>query len=1050
VKYSAWATLFLVALATSSAAETKGGREWFVREGSEGGNGSQEKPFADPWQALEKCEAGDVLHITGGKYYGKLNQGTWQIPFDGVQLYGGYTKDFKERDPWTHRTELLWDKASKNRPSAARLSSNAKNVVVDGIVIDMKEQNDYSDPEKTSRLDKPMAGEDALNFTQPAIVRNCVLINSENYAVRCPPGSILENNLMLNSLVWCVSIYTSTGDFKTATATVKNNTILFAWTFKAPGQGSFDGSAIQVNGPATITGNIIAHHDSNGIYQTYLAEKVSITKNVFHMNLFSNLKFSVNSRDVAIDNKSMGDLEEVGLKAFEGNEVLDPMLPIDKEWMDLYSRRAAYQPGKLDMDDWNKTRQLLGLPMIAKGGKAAVGVAPAYDLEKAMALLSPKNQKCQAGARRLKLESKVTGAAAATISKTYPKGNLLDWNKEPGKVNEKPLEMVVAIGGVANISSMPSQYKKDQILGYFVYDPEGRGERLTAFMTKGTTPERVFGQASGYYQGGKPDHLFVVRGIAYEVQGIPKAAFYVESVEKYEAAAASPDRRPPGRDWFVRAGSTGGNGSKEKPFKDPFQALERSESGDTIHVTEGEYVGRLKIGTWKIDTSFIALLGGYDKEFKERNPWTHPTLLYCPADFKGRRGGYTIEGEGDHTGAIVDGFVFDKKLNNLYRDNGDVDSSRSDNTQHIWLSQPGCVIRNCVFVNGTGGALRVSTAQDIENNIILNHWAHGITLTRKADFPATIRNNTLLFSWDIKFGQGHGRTGDLLRIESFSKAIVENNIFEFADNDAVVLAVDPADIVFSKNVFSHNLWSNVYRSTDQMVIDKSNWKQLQDLGWKKCEGNELLVAGIPVDEPWFNIYLNRTAYVPGKVQMDDWNKLREILGQPMIATGGKGPEGMMPAYDWKKALGLFPKNAQCKAGARARTLEVKFEGIERKEEAHEYEDSSWDVAKSGPAWGNLAKKRVALKVAIKSEDNQYPLADIDKSQYLAFYVVAPPELWDSGGLPMRCYVKRGTRFERVVRNAKDFATGKPEESYIIKGIAREGRQMVVEVAERAD
>jgi hypothetical protein len=1033
------------------AADPKRGREWFVREGSEGGNGTPEKPFADPWQALEKCEAGDVLHITGGKYYGKLSQGTWQIPFDGVQVIGGYSKDFKERDPWTHRTELLWDKNSKNTPSAPRLSSNAKNVVVDGMVIDMKEQNAYADPEKTGRVDKPMPGEDALSFTQPATVRNCVLINSENYAVRCPPGSTVENNLILNSLIWCVSIYTNTGDFKTMVATVKNNTILFAWTFKAPGKGSYDGSAIQVNGPVNITGNIIAFHDSNGIYQTYLAEKVSITKNVFHMNLYSNLKFSVQSRDVAIDNKSMGDLEEVGLKAFEGNEVLDPMLPIDKDWMDLYSRRTAYQPGKLDMDDWNKTRQLLGLPMIAKGGKAALGVAPAYDLEKAMALLSPKNGKCQAGARRLKLESKVTGASAATVSKTYPKGALLDWVKEPGKVNEKPLEMVVAIGGVANIGSMPSQYKKEQILGYFVYDPEGKGERLTAFMTKGTNPERVFGQATGYYQGsGKPDKLYLVQGIAYETQGYPKAAFYVESVEKFEAAAAAPDQRPPGRDWFVRAGSTGGNGSREKPFKDPFQALERSESGDTIHVTEGEYVGKLKIGTWKIDTSFIALLGGYDKEWKERNPWTHPTLLYCPEDFKGRRGGYTIEGEGDHTGAIVDGFVFDKKLNNLYLANGDVEFSRSDNTQHIWLNQPGCIIRNCVFVNGTGGALRVSTAQTIENNILLNHWGQGITLTRKADFPATIRNNTLLFSWDLKFGQGHGRSGNLLRIESFSKAIVDHNIFEFADNDAIVLAVDPADIVLTNNVFAHNLWSNVYRATDQMVVDASNWKQLGDLGWKKSEGNELLVPGIPIDEQWFNTYLNRTAYVPGKVQMDDWNKLREILGQPMIATGGKGPEGMMRAYDWKKALGLFPKNAQCKAGARARNLEVKFEGIERKEETHEYQDSSWEVAKSGPAWDALARKRVALKVAIQGEDNQYMLSDIDKAQYLCFKVVAPPELFDSGGLPLRCYIKRGTRFERVVRNAKDFGTGKPEETYLLKGIARERGQMVVEVAERAD
>jgi hypothetical protein len=195
-------------------------------------------------------------------------------------------------------------------------------------------------------------------------------------------------------------------------------------------------------------------------------------------------------------------------------------------------------------------------------------------------------------------------------------------------------------------------------------------------------------------------------------------------VEKFEASAAVSDARPKGRDWFIKAGAAGGNGSKEKPFKDPWQALEKCESGDSIHVAEGEYFGKLKMGIWRIDTSFISLIGGYDADFKERDPWKHPTVLSCPPpDFKGTRGGYTVDGDvDDHTGAIVDGFVFDKKLNNFYVADGDCDASRSDNKEHIWLNKPGCVIRNCVFVNGAGGALRISNGQTIENNIFINHW----------------------------------------------------------------------------------------------------------------------------------------------------------------------------------------------------------------------------------------------------------------------------------------------------------------------------------------
>ena len=70
----------------------------------------------------------------------------------------------------------------------------------------------------------------------------------------------------------------------------------------------------------------------------------------------------------------------------------------------------------------------------------------------------------------------------------------------------------------------------------------------------------------------------------------------------------------------------------------------------------------------------------------------------------------------------------------------------------------------------------------------------------------------------------------------------------------------------------------------------------------------------------FRSYLGRTAYVPGKVTMDEWNQVREMLGQPVLAKGGKMPEGFAPAYDYKKAAKLFPKNPKCTAGARRTKL----------------------------------------------------------------------------------------------------------------------------------
>jgi hypothetical protein len=234
-----------------------------------------------------------------------------------------------------------------------------------------------------------------------------------------------------------------------------------------------------------------------------------------------------------------------------------------------------------------------------------------------------------------------------------------------------------------------------------------------------------------------------------------------------------------------------------------------------------------------------------------------------------------------------------------------------------------------------------------------------------------------------------------------------------------------------------------------MIVDNKNFAQLSQLGWKKCEGNQMLIPGLPLDQKWFDVYLNRTAYVEGKVQMDDWNQMRDLLGQPPIATGGKSATGMAPAYDRNAALTLIPKNDKCTAGARPLKLEVKFEGIVRKEETHDYTEVTWDAVQSGGEWDKLAGKRISMKVAIQEADNQWNLDDIKKEQY-GSYKVGGPDGIDSPGLPMHVYVPLGTAVNRMFQQAKGYTTGKPEETHIIKGIAREGRQIVVEAVEKGD
>ncbi len=695
---------WLVLLTLFLAAGPVHARDWFVRAGSSG-DGSKEKPFGDPFEALDKCEAGDAVRIAEGRYTGKLDSGEWIIPFDGIQLVGGYNADFSERDPWKYKTQLVWDRNSKNEPKDERILSNAANVVLDGLVIDEHEQNQYDDEKESGRTPKSLdSSSAAVRLGLPSTVRNCIFLNTNREGVICPNASTIENNLFMNTFNAGLTINglpPANADAKKP-AIVKNNTFLWSWDDRAPGKGRFSGAGIYMTGPATIDHNIFAHCDNNAIFSTIGTDRTTITNNIFFMNLWSNFRFTFQDQDVTVDDKTMDLFDEAGLKASDGNQVVNPKMPLDADWMEGTTKRTAAEPGKLQMDDWNQLRQALGMDLIGGAGKPATGIEPTYPLDKAVALMTPKNADIKAGARIVKLEPKFSGPSIAGPAKNYDKTDILAWAEKPETVDGKNLEMVVAMSSVANVSGIPAPFKSDDYQGIKLHDANGQ-TTITGFYKKGTTVERVVADGSGEYDGeGKAGKLYTVQGTAYVVNSLPKAGFLIESMIPLDLSKIARNRVK-GRDWFVRAGATGGDGSKDKPFKDPYQPLEKCEAGDTIHVTGGDYVGRLRAGHWTVDMPDITMLGGYDKDFTARDPWKNPSLLYCPEDFKSSRTGYTLQGSEDHTGFVLDGFVFDKKFDNKYSDKGDLLVEESDKSEHLWLSKPDCVVRNCVFINGAAG-----------------------------------------------------------------------------------------------------------------------------------------------------------------------------------------------------------------------------------------------------------------------------------------------------------------------------------------------------------
>lgn len=119
---------------------------------------------------------------------------------------------------------------------------------------------------------------------------------------------------------------------------------------------------------------------------------------------------------------------------------------------------------------------------------------------------------------------------------------------------------------------------------------------------------------------------------------------------------------------------------------------------------------------------------------------------------------------------------------------------------------------------------------------------------------------------------------------------------------------------------------------------------------------------------------------------------------------------------------------------------MRFTGVARVEEAHDYEDVQWnDTAADKTRWDALGGKRVAMRVVIRRVDNQWMLPEAPKEQFTVF-LVAGPDGNDSPGLPLRVYVKKGGKAERVLNGAKDYSSGTPDQWYVIKGVAKTGKQ----------
>ena len=232
------------------------------------------------------------------------------------------------------------------------------------------------------------------------------------------------------------------------------------------------------------------------------------------------------------------------------------------------------------------------------------------------------------------------------------------------------------------------------------------------------------------------------------------------------------------KDLYVKrkGGKNTNPGTREKPFRNLWKAIEKAAPGDVIHVTEGVYPGKMSCGWINVDKP-VHLIGGYSSDFSARNPIKYQTLLR-PTNKQNMTkpvfGTMTIQTRkfGKNQSVAVDGFIFDQTLANNYHAREGKPAGFADGMLTIppakgksplptidrYLLHADTdgvlIIQNCLFLNGSNYALNVghfSGTVKVINNVFVGNRMMGANVRSNNGKPFMVNYefayNTVLFTW---------------------------------------------------------------------------------------------------------------------------------------------------------------------------------------------------------------------------------------------------------------------------------------------------------------
>lgn len=361
----------------------------YVRPGPSG-DGTKASPYNVLWKAMDKALRGDVIHVARGTYSGKGGSGAFIVRIPHLTMVGGYTNDFSSRDPFVHMTILKRSKDYKGDNTGLPNgiisgTEDHSNFILDGFVLEGRTRNVYrsnGDIGDNGSFSGELLGMSSLNIK----VRNCILLNPFGVGIYCMwqgEENEVTNTFVLNTFYTGISTRSAQSG---SIIRIKNCTIGFVWfqAHKGGGTSVFVGS----QGQTILENNVFMFNQEFAVHNGFGNEDTIMKNNLFFQCQGGYYKYmDEDGKNLLVwKQEDLDDLNDdpefFMLLEAEGNSDGVPSLKPDVDYFKKFSNYVSAEPGKLNMDELNKWRQSLGLPLQGEGGAGPGNYGHAYPLDK--------------------------------------------------------------------------------------------------------------------------------------------------------------------------------------------------------------------------------------------------------------------------------------------------------------------------------------------------------------------------------------------------------------------------------------------------------------------------------------------------------------------------------------------------------------------------------------------------------------------------------------------------------------------------------------------